>query len=699
MSLRTKLVAGASGALIPLALLCLAAILSLRATDANMSALYQSRLVPSVRLSQIGENLDQMRQIVAQYVLTTKGEESASVLRNGVALEVTTLDNAITQAVNGYAARATDADQQALLRQWPVTWRAFQIMRDQTLRLSEGTPAQRALAVQNLSGTFNDRLNSALDIAYAVMGSQQRHGYTLYQSSQQVYDRTLALLLGGLAVVALLSLGCVLWLAASVARRLNTLGEAARGIARGDLNQPLHDEDQRHDEIGRVAQAFAAMMAYLGTMAEAADRIAQGNLAVATTPLDRDDRLGNAFARMAERLRALVAQVAAATQTVTTTAASVTRLASQVSQSTSGVSGAIEEVARGASSQTEHMRLSVDEMASLHDLMRTVEGRVNDQHRAVRESQTAIDRLDQALLSIDQSATSVDNGAREAAETTRLSRDIVRQTAEAMAEIQSSVDLSLSHATGLGDSSRQIGEIVGTIDDIAEQTNLLALNAAIEAARAGEHGRGFAVVAGEVRKLAERVQASTGEVGDLVRRVQEQIADVIGAMRQGTAQVAEGGRLGAEAGAAIDRTLSHVEQTSARIRHIADATLEMRPVAQAVQAEAQRLGTLCDQTQQDMSEMSATGTRVADSLNSVAAISEESAASAQEVSASTAETTTAATAMAAAAAVLLDEATLLQAAVGEFSLGDAAVEIHGERRARPRDPEHGTSPRELAKSA
>ena len=119
------------------------------------------------------------------------------------------------------------------------------------------------------------------------------------------------------------------------------------------------------------------------------------------------------------------------------------------------------------------------------------------------------------------------------------SGEIARHTVEAMRKIER--------------SSKEIGDIIGMIDEIAFQTNLLALNAGIEAARAGESGRGFAVVASEVRALAQRsadaakqikvlIATSSGEVDNgvkLVAQTSDSLARIVTKVSEIDAVVAE----------------------------------------------------------------------------------------------------------------------------------------------------------------
>lgn len=96
---------------------------------------------------------------------------------------------------------------------------------------------------------------------------------------------------------------------------------------------------------------------------------------------------------------------------------------------------------------------------------------------------------------------------------------------EGVQRIRTCSETSKKKLRSLGDPTRQISNIVGTITDIAARTEMLALNAAIESIRAGEHGRGFAVVADEVRKLAEQTSHSAKEIGVLAESLEMQTND------------------------------------------------------------------------------------------------------------------------------------------------------------------------------
>ncbi|UTT84796.1 methyl-accepting chemotaxis protein [Vibrio pelagius] len=123
------------------------------------------------------------------------------------------------------------------------------------------------------------------------------------------------------------------------------------------------------------------------------------------------------------------------------------------------------------------------------------------------------------------SAEKIKGNAHHALEETHATDDSIQVLVNNIEESQALID-------HLEEQSREINQVVTTIQGIAEQTNLLALNAAIEAARAGEHGRGFAVVASEVRELSLMTNNSTQQIETTIQGLTNGIDKTVAKMSE-----------------------------------------------------------------------------------------------------------------------------------------------------------------------
>jgi methyl-accepting chemotaxis protein len=257
----------------------------------------------------------------------------------------------------------------------------------------------------------------------------------------------------------------------------------ASGIERGrleaeaqnfqrNLDGRLRDMEAAHNLAGKTQKQVVE------TMAAALSRLADGDMSVRVSDAVHED------------YKVLVNDFNSAVSSLETTLQNVRETVASVSGGSNEISSASEDLSR----RTERQAASLEETAA------------------------ALDEITATVRKTAQGAAQARDVVGQTQVDTERSGQVVRDAVDAMSAIEK--------------SAKEIGNIIGVIDEIAFQTNLLALNAGVEAARAGDAGRGFAVVASEVRALAQRSAEAAKEIKTLIGASTQEVGRGVGLVGQ-----------------------------------------------------------------------------------------------------------------------------------------------------------------------
>ena len=432
----------------------------------------------------------------------------------------------------------TVAGPEALALRWvqDIADPAFRLMQD---------PAKPDEAMQ--IATQQSSSNAMIAFREAMIDARKKvqdwsNNAQVQQDVEISFLRKLQIIGGLIAMAAAIAAGWML--ARTTGRPLRAMSGTMSALAAGDTDV-LVPAIGRKDEIGHMADAVQcfkeaaiakeklerdasaegarAEAARAGREAEKAEAAAQMQFAVDTLARslglladgDLTCRIDTKLAGDADRLRTDF------NASLETLQAAMLTVGSNVQALRSG-SGEITGAADDLSRRTEQQAASLEETAA-----------------ALDEITATVKKTAEGALHARQVVTAAKGDAE-------ASGVVVRRAVEAM--------------SGIETSSRQIGQIIGVIDEIAFQTNLLALNAGVEAARAGDAGRGFAVVASEVRALAQRSAEAAKEIKGLISA--------------SAVHVGQGVELVGETGRSLGRILDQVGEINAIVADIAASAQE-----------------------------------------------------------------------------------------------------------------------------
>jgi methyl-accepting chemotaxis protein len=234
----------------------------------------------------------------------------------------------------------------------------------------------------------------------------------------------------------------------------------------------------------------------------------------------------------------------------------------------------LHEVIRSIADTSTHVAVSSEELSATSQQISASTVETSAQATVVSQAtQKVSQNLQSVAIGAEQMTTTIQSIASNAHEAATIAIRAV--------ETAHTATLAIGK---LGQSSREIGDVIKLITSIAQQTKLLALNATIEAARAGEAGKGFAVVASEVKELARQTAKATEDISPKIAAIQNDTSHAVEAIGTISAIINQVNEISGTIATAVEEQSA---TTNEMMRNVADAAKASTEITQNIAGVAE----------------------------------------------------------------------------------------------------------------
>ena len=529
-----KVILACLGVLLATILLGVFALMRLSALKTSADETASDAVPTTVALSHFQYATTRFRAFQASWIMPITDAERETHRKTFV-----TLESAVAEALKDYRALTSSPEEQTLADRLEQSWSAYYALKPEYEKIfaDQGIGPATTYLVGPSRKVFG-KLVAATEDAIKLNTKTTRAEIARVQDT---YETARLWILIVLAAASAIAVFVGLWLVRSVSSPLGAMTDAMDELANGNLDVHVPHADQR-DEIGRLAGSMAAFKGQLASaerskaeqtkvivdsIGTGLSHLAEGDLTHRVT-----SELSGAFAKLKHDFNAA---------------------AERLQETLKGVLGATHQIANGAGEIS----------TAADDLSR----RTEQQAASLEETSAALEEITATMKKTASNTREVDSAITTATTAAKEGGKVVESATTAM--------------DAIAQSSREITDIIGVIDEIAFQTNLLALNAGVEAARAGEAGKGFAVVASEVRALAGRSGEAAKKIKTLINTSGEHVAG--------------GVKLVGESGQALTHIVDQVQQISALVSEMTGAAEQQSSGIQQVNAAVGQMDQVTQQ--------------------------------------------------------------------------------------------------------